>query len=155
MVILDFGPSPYAENSPCVSWEQMRDYGKIDIPNQGLLTPINDEEYRNQVKDARVGISHPSVEPQIIYLHLKGSGCPDELLLVWIKERKEWIGIEHSEWLESSAWGGDESYKGPHALDEKYARKILEAYGIPEEILSPKNILRIEPSDLEKLVSKK
>lgn len=164
MVVLDFGPSDYERRSPGVSYEELANSNKILVPEQGSLDPIKRDEERgksaaeisaleNWVKRAKVR------KGSIITIDFMGGmqrsnwNYKDELQLSWIDERGEWIGIRHERWYESDAWGSDWVYLGPFGLDEKYARKILEAFGIPEERLSPEGALHTGPTELEKLAS--
>jgi hypothetical protein len=70
-------------------------------------------------------------------------GC----ILLWVEERGEWIAILSGSWVEMVY--EDESHSGPYALDETAARKILEAYGIPEGRIPLDTVHQTSPQALE------
>ena len=77
--------------------------------------------------------------------------------MVWIAERKEWVGIRYKEGpshFEGDYWGKEESLYvgGPFKLSEECAKLIRQAYVNPDFPLE--EVLHTEPSALMKKAPK-
>jgi hypothetical protein len=152
---IEFGESTFSHNAPGVPLERHL----VFIPYRGELKQFDKCKENACICDYQASkTTEISVDgktlPKVMFQ------CPrtsDYCLmnLVWIEERNEWIGIEKESWMESSSWGSDDRYSAPKLLSEKHGRKILEAYNIPEEKLSSKDVLRTHPSKLEEIANKK
>lgn len=151
VVEINFGMSAYVRNAPRVPLKEMI----VTIPIEGRVPKVKDKDHPSTdlIPEEAVG---KMVEKGLLSFPVEKI-WHTEMLIYWIPERKEWIGILHSSWLESDAWGEDESYRGPYALDDYYAKRILGVLGIPQWRLSLKvpaiqldQILQMSPNELEK-----
>ena len=112
----------------------------IEVPSEDELAPprfsfTNEAESRKGVAAGRPAVSFNLMQR-------------DEAILVWIRERKEWVAISHRSWRESPSDIGH-SYDGPYALDETCARKLMEAYGVPLETVALTEARRLSPEQLD------
>jgi hypothetical protein len=143
---LDFGVSAFSHNAPNYPIER----NLIFVPHKGKLRPMN-EYIDDCIKDAAACKTSVNNNPAVNFRGPPRSYDITYIYLVWINERNEWVGIEENSWLESDAWGSDNTYTPPKALNEKYGKKILEAYKIAEPKISCKDVLRVHPSKLEEM----
>lgn len=76
----------------------------------------------------------------------------NDMLMLWIEERREWVAIEYEKWKEDSTKNA-ESYRGPFGLDDFCEKMLLKGYGI--NIHSPMlgNVKKKSPSELERIAS--
>ena len=169
MIYLNFGVSDFDRHclNPCLPEETYNDlfHSKeniIEIPEEGKLPvfgPIVKEVRSGQqfleccfekLFDEYNELSKIDPEqdilldrPAVIIRRPRKTAWDDndiDLILMWIKERSEWIVIWRRTWTEGS-YCDDEFFSGPFALDEMCANKILQAYGLPKGI----DVNRIDP----------
>lgn len=149
-----FGISTTSRYKPCVPWEEL----VVDIPETGELDPP-----RGEYLEPRE--SQPIICPVINYSDVRKYICTElpavrfrlprlgsierEICLIWIEERGEWIAIQHDWWLETDL-SIDESYGKARTLDLYSAERLLEAYGITENI-SLDRARRMKPDELKEL----
>ena len=76
-----------------------------------------------------------------------GTYAEVELVLLWIRERGEWVALWHRNWLEN-VWGTDDSYDGPFEIDTMCANKILQAYGILDKTVPLDEVRGVSPEQL-------
>ncbi len=135
-IFINFGISNFSRRAPGIIPEEVT----IDIPLSKEII-----SFRDYAKHCSTSFDENSVQfliPHISTLQdypsvaLSEPRGRDDLMMVWIPERNEWIGLEYSSWLESSAWGDDHSASGPYRLEEFHGRKILEAYGMDSSKIS-------------------
>jgi len=78
----------------------------------------------------------------------------EDILLIWIKERQEWVAIKHKQWPDKSLSMNpytNESEEGPYSLDDYCKNIIRNVYGISLD--HPEDPSKIEPSRLERIIS--
>ncbi len=133
----------------------------VEVPEQGELPDcksVNELQSSNLSPDrllAKIKGRKEKIQG-IPLVELSNSGMMgyseyvDTLYLMWIEERKEWIGI-HNFYIPGGFFNACDILSTPFQLDERFARKILEAYGELEE-LPLKQVLHTSPSQLEKIV---
>ena len=122
---INFGISNYVRNAPGVPLEEMI----ISIPTEGELHKVREGDYPFKLIPEKA--VNRIIREDLIVFPIELGAIHTEMEARWIRERNEWIGIVNSGWLESDAWGDDESHRGPYALDDYYAQRILAAFGIP------------------------
>jgi len=143
---LDFGSSRFSEQYPGIPVE----CNMVFVPHKGELKPM-DEFIEGYLQDEKAYKTSVNDSPAVNFRGPDRGYDITEIYLVWINERNEWIGIEKNSWVESSSCGMDDSYSPPKALNEKYGKKILEAYKIQEDKVSCRDALRAHPSKLEEI----
>ena len=148
---IEFEESSFSHNAPGVDLERHF----VFIPYSGELKQFDKCKEGTCVCDYKASkITETSVDgkklPAVMF-ECPRTGDYCLMHLVWINERNEWIGIEKNSWMESGSWGMDDRYSPPKSLNEKHGKKILEAYNVPEEKLSSKDVLRTHPSKLEEI----
>ena len=150
---IEFEESNFSHNAPNVPIER----SIVFVPYQGKLKQFDKCNEHSCICNYRAdkikeftseGKSLPAVMFQC------PRGCEYYLMhLVWIEERKEWIGIEKESCMESSSCGMDDRYSAPKSLNDMHGKKILEAYKIPEGKMSQYGVLHTCPSELEEMAS--
>ena len=121
----------------------------IDIPESGALRPLQencgDENFRMAIPE----LTRYKV---VVIQYGDVSGVSDQYTfrLLWIDERREWIVIVEREWIEGAGLS-DMDVSGPFALNTATAQKILEAFGLPSNALSPSEVSTSSPEKLTKL----
>ncbi len=69
-------------------------------------------------------------------------------VLMWIGERKEWVAIVETRNMRD---GFQHSYAGPFSLDDYCAEGIRVSYRIEPNVLSPGELIKSSPSELEQI----
>jgi len=132
--------------------EQLRGYSNIDL---SIEIPETGEIVREKP-------FHPMGEPKITEFkeHHNWASKPlrsfpavrvGDFYMLWIEERKEWIGIEYREYphhYEGASYGIEENIEadGPFKLSEDWARLISEAF--ENSSLSLEEVLHTAPPQL-------
>ena len=167
MVKINFGVSEFTKH-----FLKMRLWvgRQMDIHESGELPCITEIKYRNpdqanpqkynflnytDVRESRY-YTIPAVNFNIISsLSFNGVGVRSEdVVLIWIKERQEWIAVRHYKWPDTSLSmypHTNESEKGPYSLDDYCKDMICKAYEI--DLNKSEDPSKIEPSKLEKIIS--
>ena len=73
----------------------------------------------------------------------------EEIMLLWIEARREWIAIYKNRWYEGEEGGHDELYLGPFALDDICSRKLLQAYGVHKDDFDINEVKSTPPEMLQ------
>ena len=156
--MLNFGPSEYATYSSRTEPDML-----VDIHESGQLPEISSNLEKISETDSPATIStlspremkrtFPSVEfplrkneEQYLYNY----DYEYKVILLWLEERKEWVGLVYRKWLESFP-KKDEHYEGPFSLDKYCQGKICEAYRITPTGRDLEGICRIAPDELAKI----
>src|SRR3989344_6775149 len=112
MVQINFGVSNYVRNAPGVRVEDTI----MEIPESGKLEGVKryptlsrEEDTRDIIPKRRRMYGFPTVALE--KPDYSGTGSYG-LWMMWIWSRREWVAIYHCNWLESDAWGNDDSYSG-------------------------------------------
>ncbi len=157
-MLVDFGS--YGLKHPHISAHKSEYSYTIEVQDKGPLRPIREfelsftkelSEYQEKIKNSHAEKNDSNVTINLSNFNMDFDNFLD---VVWSDAREEWVGFYHHIWLESQTIGMIGSATGPYALDEKYAKKILEAYQISEGILPLEKVLQTEPSELEKYASR-
>jgi hypothetical protein len=76
----------------------------------------------------------------------------ETIRLYWIDDRvKAWVGVATARWLEDDRGNWSESCKGPFRAEGLLATKVLQAYGISEQMLPIDQVAGTAPAVLEQL----
>lgn len=153
MVQINFGISSCSRYAPGVPWEERI----MEIPETGELPKVSNVQYLNlnKAKPTKFNVLNYSDVREDKYTELPairfklGSGSSDEIFLIWLGQRREWIAVQHSEWS-GEGHHIDESEIGPYALDD-YCRDILYRVGSVDKEKVPTNISKMSPSEINSL----
>ena len=143
MAKIDFGPSAYAQHSSDVPRDEMETYGVVEIPETGKLDSFPECEITSKELDSR--LTHVGSEEAVIVTISSGGGYINSAYLIYSNERKEWIAIIQNSWHESSAWGWDDSYSRPYAINNRLAEEIAKVYNFSLDETTPEEIIRMPP----------
>jgi hypothetical protein len=147
---INFGASNYVRNAPGVPLEDTiltyPDKGPLGTNNAEINKYFPPEELKSLVPECYRGSNWLRVSKN----SLVGS---EDLDFQWIESRNEWLLIYHRNWLESMAWGDDDSYQGPYRCEPHHLAKIAEAYDLPKDLIPYDQLVHTPPSDLAILAS--
>ncbi len=147
MIKINFGTSDYKRYAPGVKPEEEI----IEVSKSGNLPPVPYYGYIEGKKTDGIGEKGEKANHPCVTIPLKTTGESSEnLLMLWVKERQEWIAIYHTRWNETNFYY-DDHYEGPFTLDGFCKRNILWAYGIPFLEMEVDKVSRTSPSELERI----
>lgn len=114
MARINLGASMSKQGSPCLGGVATS-VSIIDVPEHGTLplTPRDVTAGLVGKKGVRGKINGRQV--RVFALWDRGSGW-FSWLLIWVRERGEWVGLLRRSWFEDS-FGNDEEYIGPFQVD--------------------------------------
>lgn len=136
---INFGKSIFAKKSPFSSPSEESDI-VITVPRTAILPQLKVSEEQLKFKDPQARANVTIVKPEksnrsftvAEYPLVKSSQWDYErkIMMFWILERNEWVGLEYYRWQEDSR-RQDESYSGPFAIDNYSRLKLLQAFDVP------------------------
>ena len=128
-VVLEFPPSPFVRNSPWFTTQPFT----IEVPQQGTIEELPVESHPTvHRKQAFTSITPRGIEMQ---LDVALPFLDNKLLMKWVGLRDEWVGIHYQAWLRSDTLKEEHSYRGPYALTDFCALRLLLAHRFPEEAI--------------------
>jgi len=126
-IVLNFGPGPYSGADPDQT---------VEIPISASLPEFSTGIDRYQFLRVNRDEFRPSKsnrDYERVRLHFLPTASyfyQQEIWLLWIPERTEWVAIQYDRWREDSL-RFDELYKGPYSLDSFTESKLCLAFEIP------------------------
>jgi hypothetical protein len=143
---LNFGVSSASRCNPGQPWEERTK----DIPMQGELETIQQDYTGAQYhKSHQIKVQNYTDVRADKYTELPAVVFPlasdDDMLLVWISGRKEWVAFKHHSWTEGIGYTDEIEY-GPYALDSHCKKALATAYN--KDIAG--DISKMSPEELSK-----
>lgn len=144
-IVLNFGASDFVQHAPGIPYEE----SIITIPLFGELPNIDIVGYEES-SQSEPKVTEVQGLPAVVFAIPPGRMWTgdNEVMLIWIEKRKEWVTIWRDEWLESVRRGTNKCYRGPFASDDLGSQKILQAYEIPPDLIPLETVRKIGPEEL-------
>jgi len=123
------------------TWERRKDYA----PKLGCYVAHWKVEPKAEISTVGKSRKFPAVRFDLV------SSLQDqyEMLLIWIKEREEWVAVEHR-WFIDGKMKHKEEERGPFALDDYCKNMLFKVYNS----LDFDKVSKTPPSELQKFLAK-
>lgn len=164
---INFGVSEFSKLAPGVPLEErtreIPETGGLkkleEICKSGEITYLRPDEV-NPIKCCILNYTDYSnrkfTELPAIRFQLAGKGIFDEqMYLIWIEERGEWVAFTHTSWPEGSLGQPDVSEHGPYALDGYCEDMLYKVHRLSEQDIERNEVSKTNPQCLlEKYIRK-
>jgi hypothetical protein len=157
VTVLNFGPGPFWSIGQALGQLEPEPDQLVEIPHSGSIpelvlgseVELVREMQREQLSPPGSKESYPSV--RLSLLDSEQIGNWNDVYLVWISGRQEWVALHYTRWRENAA-GADECWGGPYSLDDFCEKRLAVAFGVKPWSQLLRRLRRMPPDAIFALV---